>query len=237
MDYSRPELADRLAADYVAGTLRGPARRRLEALLPAHPTLRAAVHAWQDRLAPLTATIEPQTPPAAVWQGIEARLGGSVAAAAAEPATRWWQRLAVWQSLSGLALAGVLGMAVLVASPGPVNAPVIVVLSAATPPAAGTAGVVPASFVASISGDGRAMVTRPLTQVAMQADRALELWALPPSGAPRSLGLIAADAPTVLRRGRLTEGASALAVSLEPAGGSPTGAPTGPVLYVGKLGT
>ena len=43
MDYSRPELADRLAAEYVAGTLRGAARRRFEALLPAHPQLRAAV--------------------------------------------------------------------------------------------------------------------------------------------------------------------------------------------------
>jgi len=57
MDYSRPELADRLAADYVAGTLRGPARRRFEALLPAHPLLRAAVRGWQDRLMPLTAPL------------------------------------------------------------------------------------------------------------------------------------------------------------------------------------
>ena len=54
MDYSRPDLADRLAAGYVAGTLRGPARRRFEALLPAHPSLRGAVPDWQDRLIPLT---------------------------------------------------------------------------------------------------------------------------------------------------------------------------------------
>lgn len=239
MDYSRPDLADRLAADYVAGTLRGPARRRLEALLPAHPTLRAAVHAWQDRLAPLTASIEPQTPPAAVWQRIEARTGGPAvrsAQSAREPVARWWQRLAVWQGLSGLAMAGVLGLAVLLANPGPVNAPIIVVLSAATPAPGSPGAVVPASFVASISGDGRAVVTRPLTTVALQADRALELWAVPASGAPRSLGLIAADAPTVVRRGQGLTGAAALAVSLEPPGGSPTGAPTGPVLYVGKLG-
>ena len=59
MDYSRPDLADRLAADYVAGTLRGRARRRFEALLPAHANLRAATRAWQERLMPLTATIAP----------------------------------------------------------------------------------------------------------------------------------------------------------------------------------
>lgn len=236
MDYSRPELADLLAADYVSGTLRGPARRRLEALLPAHPALRAAVHDWQDRLAPLTASIEPQTPPAAVWQHIEARIGSKTLAAPAVPRARWWQQLLVWQGASAFAFAAVLGMAVLLANPAGSGAPVIVVLSAATPATGGTGGTVPASFVASISSDGRALVTRPLTQVALQSDRALELWAVPPAGAPRSLGLISAAAPTVVRRGKLLDGTAALAVSLEPPGGSPTGAPTGPVLYVGKLG-
>jgi anti-sigma-K factor RskA len=81
------------------------------------------------------------------------------------------------------------------------------------------------------------VVTRPLVEVTLQADRALELWAVPPSGAPRSLGLIAGNAATVVRRDKLLDGTAALAVSLEPSGGSPTGAPTGPVLYVGKLGT
>jgi anti-sigma-K factor RskA len=74
MDYSRPELADRLGAEYVSGLLRGPARRRFETLLPAHASLRTAVRAWQDRLMPLTAVIAPQTPSLAVWHGIETRL-------------------------------------------------------------------------------------------------------------------------------------------------------------------
>ena len=43
MDYANPQLADQLAASYAAGTLRGPARRRFEALLPSHPALRDAV--------------------------------------------------------------------------------------------------------------------------------------------------------------------------------------------------
>src|SRR5438046_4376876 len=80
MDYSRLDLADRLAAEYVAGLLRGPARRRFEALLPAHATLRAALRAWQDRLMPLTASVAPRQPSPAVWQQIEQRINSSSAA-------------------------------------------------------------------------------------------------------------------------------------------------------------
>ena len=58
---------------------------------------------------------------------------------------------------------------------------------------------------------------------------------MPPQGAPRSLGLISSSGATVVQRSKLLDGTAALAVSLEPSGGSPTGAPTGPVLYVGKL--
>ena len=83
MDYSRPDLADRLAAEHVAGTLRGGARRRFESLLPAHPQLRAAVRAWQDRLMPLTLVVAPIEPPASVWQRIESRIDG---ASASKPA-------------------------------------------------------------------------------------------------------------------------------------------------------
>jgi anti-sigma-K factor RskA len=36
-------------------------------------------------------------------------------------------------------------------------------------------------------------------------------------------------------RTRLLEGTAAFAVSIEPAGGSPTGAPSGPIVSVGKL--
>ncbi len=237
MDYSRPELADRLAADYVAGTLRGPARRRLEALLPAHPVLRNAVLDWQDRLAPLSAEIEPVAPPPVVWQRIEARLGGA-AAAPAEPAKpRWWRQLLVWQTATAVAGAAALSLSLLLAGPVPVAAPIVVVLSPTEPPAGTPAGgVVPAALVASISADGRALVTRPLAaNLLPQPDRVLELWAVPPQGAPRSLGLISGEGATVVKRGKVLDDTAALAVSLEPPGGSTTGAPSGPVLYVGKL--
>jgi anti-sigma-K factor RskA len=235
MDYSRPELAERLAAEYAAGSLRGGARRRFESLLTCHPALRGALRRWEGRLMPLTASISPQQPPPQVWKRIEAGIGGSGGNTAAEPAVRsWWTQLAFWRGLSAVATVATLTLAVLLGSPPPARAPVVVVLSAAGAPGADS-GVVPASFVASISADGRAMVTKPLTTVSMQADKALELWAVPPQGAPRSLGLISAQGTTVVQHSRVLNNTAAFAVSLEPAGGSPTGAPTGPILYVGKL--
>ena len=232
MDYSRPSLADRLAAGYVAGTLRGPARRRFEALLPAHPSLRSAVTAWQDRLIPLTVSVEPQQPSARVWQRIEARISGRPAD---EPTPQgWWRQLAFWRGLTALGAVAVVSLSVLLAVPGPATPPVVVVLNAAAP-TPGAPGITPASFVASISGDGRAMVTKPLSNVSVQADRSLELWAIQGSTPPRSLGVISAQGATVVRRGKVLQGADTLAVTLEPSGGSPSGAPTGPILFVGKL--
>ncbi len=230
MDYSRRELADRLAAAYAAGTLRGPARRRLEALLPAHPALRAAVREWEARLMPLTAGVVPVEPSPQVWQRIEARLHGASPAAAASP---WWARLAFWRGFAALASVAALSLAVLLATPAPVPAPIVVVLNATAP--AGEGGVIPASFVASISGDGRTVVARPIQQVSLQGDRVLELWAAAGKSPPRSLGLISAGGVTVVKRTALPAGTDHLAVSLEPPGGSPTGAPTGPVLAVGSL--
>jgi anti-sigma-K factor RskA len=234
MDYARPALADALAAQYVAGTLRGRARKRFESLLVAHASLRAAVRRWQDRLMPLTAVLAPQTPPLRVWQGVERTLWPQLAAAAR--ALPWWQRLAVWRAASGVATTAALALALLLSVPAP-HAPPIVIVLQGTGDAAQPAG----SFVASFSADGRSLVTRPLQPVAVQTDRVLELWAVPPQGAPRSLGLISSSGATVIARDRLpkevlnTANTSALAVSVEPPGGSPSGAPTGPVVFAGKL--
>ncbi len=231
MDYARPALADALAQRYAVGTLRGAALRRYEALLPSHPLLREAMHQWQQRLMPLTGVLAPQTPPPHVWQRIERRLWPAAAAAP----QAWWQRLALWRGVSALASVATLGLAVLLVLPGPAQPPVVVVLQ-------GTGGASQAanSFVASVSADGRALVARPLLPVSLEANRVLELWSVPPEGAPRSLGLIAADGATVIDRRRLPAsllkgGTAALAVSIEPPGGSPTGVPTGPVIYAGKL--
>jgi anti-sigma-K factor RskA len=229
MDYARPALVDALAAQYVVDMLRGGALPRYEALLPGHPALRAAQARWQERLMPLTDALAAQAPPPRVWQRIEARLWP-----AAKPLPLW-QRLSPWRGLTALATAATLAMAVVLALPERVQPPVVVVLQ-------GTGGAAQGvnTFVASVSGDGRALVTRPLLPVSIEQNRVLELWSVPPDGAPRSLGLISSAGATVVTRDRLPAtllkgGTAALAVSLEPPGGSPTGVPTGPVLYAGRL--
>lgn len=229
MDYSRPDRADRLAAEYVLGTLHGPARRRFEALLPSHPALRDAVAAWQARLTPLSDSVPPVAPSPAAWQGIEQRLFGKPAPAASLP---WWQRLGVWRSISGLATTAALALLVVGSQTPAPQAPIIVVLGS-NPEAAQALN---ASFVASVSADGRALVLKPLQPLTLSAGRALELWAVPPAGAPRSLGLVDAAGATTLVRTQLLRDTAAFAVSVEPSGGSTTGAPTGPIVSLGKLG-
>ena len=153
MDYSRPEFADALAAEYVSGALRGGARRRFESLLPAHAALRGAVHGWQARLMPLTSVVVPVQPSPLVWKRIEARIQGG--APAPQASVGWWRQLAFWRSLSAVAGVAALSLGVMLASPGPVQPPIVIVLSAAAPAPGSAAGsVLPASFVTGTRADG-----------------------------------------------------------------------------------
>lgn len=233
MDYGRPELADRLAAEYVLGTLRGPARRRFQALLTAHPALRSAVRRWEEQLAPLAGSVAPVAPSDTVWTGIEARLFPATAAAAAPAAPAgWWNALGLWRGFSALATTAAVALLVVATQVPPPQAPIVVVL--ATNP--GAAVATNASFVASLSADGRALVLKPLNAPTLTAAQALELWSVPAQGGPRSLGLVRADqATTLLLKAGVKEGTAAFAVSIEPAGGSPTGAPTGPIVSLGQI--
>ncbi|HIV71187.1 MAG TPA: anti-sigma factor [Candidatus Aquabacterium excrementipullorum] len=233
MDYSRSNLADRLAADYVVGTLRGPARRRFEALIPAHPALRNAVDGWQRRLGVLSADITPVEPSADVWARIQQRLFSDLAKAPA----RWWQRLGVWQGWAATATVAALALGVLLSQPtppAPPTPPIVVVMSA--PDAAKVAAAAP-QFVASVSGDGRSLVIKPLAGTMVPSQKALELWALAPQGAPRSLGIVSNDKPTVVLRGTLLKDTTGFALTIEPPGGAPGGKATGPVVSVGMLQT
>ena len=215
------ELPDRLAAEYVLGTLTGGARRRFDALLPAHPTLRDAVAGWERRLLPMALKAEPVQPAQAVWAAIEGKLGWTLPAAQASSL-----RLRFWQAFAAVATVAAVVLGTTPRTPVSTEAPMIVVLHA-------TKGT--ETLVAGLSADRRQLSIQPLQKVALTSDQSLELWALKKDGPPASLGVIASDKLTALSKKTLPKDTKGLAVSLEPLGGSPTGAPTGPVLFVGDL--
>jgi len=78
-----------------------------------------------------------------------------------------------------------------------------------------------------------------LQDAVKQADQTTELWLIPEDGTPRSLGVIrSAGASRILIPAELRplfNAGAVLAVSLEPSGGSPSGAPTGPVIALGSI--
>jgi anti-sigma-K factor RskA len=230
MDLARPDRRDRLdelAGQYVLGTLRGPARRRFARAAAADTTVAAAVRDWENRLTVLADAIPDVAPPPRVWHGIAGRLGLEAAGAAS-----WWQRLGFWRgfALASFAAALVLSWVVLTGAP-PVPGPSLVVVLAGPDnhPA----------MIATASRDQAYLTVKPLPGAAPPAGRDFELWALPPNAPPRSLGVLARGAvarlPLPAPSGRLLADVPALAVSVEPPGGSPTGAPTGPVVYTGPI--
>lgn len=233
MRFADETLRDKLAAEYVLGTMSARARRRFEFHLRGNPQLRRAVAQWEARLSPLTEALPAIEPPARVWQAIKARLkiGQSV-----RPG--FWENLSFWRVSSFASGLLALALVVFVAVPRP-EAPVeagrmvVVMNDLATKKPAMTASWEPGQ-----SG-GRLLRVRVIGHAEMGPNTAWELWMLPGGDQkPVSLGLITTHETQVVKipaalAARL-DAANGLAMSVEPAGGSPTGLPTGPVLYAGE---
>jgi anti-sigma-K factor RskA len=108
-----PDALDKLAGEYVLGTLRGGARRRFEGWMRAQPALAARVAVWERRLVPMSAVLPPRPAPPGTFDAIERRLFGAPAPAAAPAPSRWPLKLAgAWAAFSTLALAAVVGVLV-----------------------------------------------------------------------------------------------------------------------------
>jgi anti-sigma-K factor RskA len=213
-----------LAAEYVLGVLDADGRRRAERRLTRDFTFAAEVAFWEERLGVLAHEVTPVTPPDRVWKRIDSALAPTT-----RPANLWnsllfWR----WSAIASAALAAASLAVVYVAVVAPARAPLVATLDAS-----GRTG-----FLATIEPDRKTITIVPASLTNVD-QRALELWLIAPGDQPRSLGLI--DAGRAVRitvpanlAGKVSASA-ALAVSLEPPGGSPTGAPTGPVIASGPL--
>ena len=204
------ELVDRLAAEYVLGTLRGRARRRFERWFVS-PQVGALVKAWEQRLAGLEPRLEPVTPPATVWRGIENKL--ELRKMQRRPTLR---RLAIAASLIFFVTVGVF-----ITRP---TAPELTQLSSIQ------ADAQTIYWRVEILGDHQELNLHVHVVHDLPPGKSHELWALPEGGTPVSLGLMPHTGDhhrvlTATQRAALAK-SKQIAVSLEPEGGSPTGSPT-----------
>lgn len=221
---SRSHYQAALAAEYALGTLRGAARIQFERKMRDDPTLAAEVARWQEAFTQLDNQIIPVIPPASVWKRIQHNL-------TLQPEKRPVQAKRPVRGYIGWALAA--GLAALLLIPH-----LLVQPAAPTPVAilASSAGQQNGQWVVSVDMSTRSLLLTPLSAPDLAADRSLELWAIPPGGKPRSLGLLNTQQPTQLTlAAKMPDPGYTLAISLEPRGGSPTGQPTGAVLYSGTL--
>ena len=234
MNLSRPDRLQRLdalTAEYALGTLPARARLRLDRIARSDGAVAAAIRGWETRLAPLADGAPQIAPPLRVWPAIVQRLGLASATTPAADAP-WWTGVAFWRSFALASFAAALAFGVTLFAPKPQidAAPIVAVL--AGPDAK------PALIATMLRGE-RTMTVKLVGAAAVPSGKALELWMLPTGAAPRSLGVIPESGVGRVVLSALPDVAfanvPALAVSLEPTGGSPTGAPTGPVLYSGKV--
>jgi len=216
-----------LAAEYVLGVLDAARRREVETRIARDRAFAREVAEWQTRLAPLVARIEPVEPPLYVWPRVRNAVFG------VERRSRF-DDVSFWRWLT--AGAGAVAAAALVFA-----------FTTRTPPAPTVVAPLVAAinlddgkpaFVATIDRARGTMIVMPIAAV-IPAEKVPELWLIPPGDKPHSLGVVdiahpvSITIPAALRDAVTLQ--AAVAISVEPRGGSPTGQPTGPVIAKGGI--
>lgn len=234
------EDANALAAEYALGLLEGDALRQARERAGSDPDFAAEVVRWRGRLAPLHDQFEEVAPPAGLWERIETVLGGRGAANDNVMGLR--RTVNIWRSATAAMTAIAAGLALVLAfqpwngivpqgqlQQQPAGAPMVAMLGDKST----------MKVVASWDPAARQLVLAVPGEMPSDPSHSHELWVIPADGKPRSLGTMPAGKQMHMRladalAGLLQQGAT-IAISVEPPGGSPTGAPTGPVVASGSL--
>jgi anti-sigma-K factor RskA len=220
-----------LAGEYVLGLLDGEAKMTVERRIASDAEFAREVEAWRSRLTAFDDTVEPRAASDTLWSRIEASLAASAAQAPeTQPLwSRFWNNLPALRAatlgttFAALLLAVGLGFAIRAANQQPVMVAVLV--------DGNRTGAVVHAFA-----DGR-VVLLPLMPIDVPAGRAIEVWTLPSrERGPVSIGLMSRAQTLQLSLKDLPppKPDQLFELTLEPATGSPTGRPTGPILFKGN---
>ena len=235
MTDTRPDRGT-TAAEYALGLLSGAALRDARAKAASDPAFAHEVARWTGRLAPLLDEAEAVPAPASIWARIDRAIG---APASGGNVIALRRKVTVWRGFAGAMTALAASLAVVVVNrPVPPPPPAVPAPAAEQPMVAMLASGADVAAVANWNSNARQLLVSEV-RMPVVPGRDYQLWVIPADGTPRSLGVM----PSVPHmRVAVAEPLSAmlaagatLAVSLEPRGGSPTAAPTGPVVASGTL--
>lgn len=226
-------------AEYVLGVLDGEARAAVAQDIERSPTAAAAVARWERDLLPLTEEIVDVAPAPYVWPRISDAL--NLTSPAREPPRKGlWNNLPLWHWIGiGASAVAVASLLILATPPRPAPTPAPVAVSTGYMVSSIQQDNGVTGWTATMDLQNARMVVVPAAPTAFEQGHAPELWLIPAGQKPISVGMILPDKPTTLALdpvllSRLGPTA-ALAVSVEPVGGSPTGQPTGPVIAKGAI--
>jgi anti-sigma-K factor RskA len=239
-----PNERDAMAGEYVLGLIEGADLVAFARRLETDRELADAVESWRRHFAAIDATATPLQPSPGLWPRIEndiAAVAQTAAGAQAAPTRSaalpaagsrladWWNSLFVWRgaALAGALAAVILGIGLVGALDKAKRQPVMVAVLL-------TEASIAAAVVNTFA-DGRVEMV-PLQNIHVPEGKALEIWTLwDRAVGPRSVGLIDRARTTPLRLDQLPLGRDQLfEITLEPATGSPTGRPTGPIIAKGN---
>jgi len=235
-DRNNPDRS--LAAEFALGVLAGDDLRRAQELVRTDPAFRLEVARWAGRLAPMLDDIEPVVPPGGAWGRIDRSVGELPGGSNVVQLRR---RMQQWRGIAAAmtALAACLAIVLVATVERQVQPPAAIQRPSGPPMVAMLGDQGQMKVVASWDPAARQLVLAVAGDMPNDPRHSRELWVIPTGGKPRSLGTMAdrkqmhvrlADALAQL----LQQGAT-IAISVEPRGGSPTGAPTGPVVASGAL--
>jgi anti-sigma-K factor RskA len=227
-----------LAAEHALRLLEGDELAEARRLERSDPAFAAEVAEWQERLAPLFDEFSEAAPDPSVWRRIHASVSP-----ANDNVASMNRRLRLWRGYGIAASAVAASLALFVGfnlnqgrepAPAPVaqveRAPVLVATLASQ-------DEVTSLSVAYDGEQGSLLVSPGRLRRAQGRDH--QLWIIPAGGQPISLGLVRAGEPQRLPvAGEIAphfRQRSAVALSVEPVGGSPKDGPTGPVVASGEL--
>lgn len=225
-----PRRDEVIAGEYVLGVLSAADRIKVEARLQNDRAFAAMVNRWEENLSAINHELETMAPPPRLYPALEQRLFDAPAPGA-QSRRGLWTSLAFWRTATAAALAVCAALLIL----GP---------EIFAPPAP------PQEMIAELSGTdnpislmahydaAKGMLTMTPAAARQDSARSLELWLVEDGKAPVSLGVLSQSGDGTLAipermRAKMTDG-GVLAISVEPMGGSPTGAATGPVIASGR---